>query len=99
MSRTQRTVRVTIESSELMIIRQHRQSRRWCSECGVESEFVHSEEIKSLLLSPVASQASSSCLGGLHTAKASDGTALVCVRSVNEVWAKAEKNNRSTGDK
>jgi len=97
-SRTHKTVRVTIERSEVRILRQHRRSRRWCSECGVESELIHSEEIKWLTLSPVP-QSSPSCLSGVHTAKASDGSVLICVRSLNGVWASSEVDNRSRGDK
>lgn len=98
MSRTPKTVRVTIETSEVMIIRRQRRTRRWCSECGVESEFVDSDAIKSLVLGPVPSQPSPNLLSRVHIWKSPDGTVLICVRSLNGVWANSKRNDRSKGD-
>ncbi len=78
-----RTARITVETEQLVIIRCRRITRSWCSQCGIESEFIPVEAVNQVLGGGPGQGKLLSPGDGIHSCKAADGSLVVCVRSVS----------------
>jgi hypothetical protein len=75
---------ITIQTSQLLIVRGGRSTRAWCEPCGAEMEVL-TEETARLLLRASSDRMLGALPGGLHLALSSDGTSGVCLKSLLQV--------------
>ncbi len=73
---------ITIETDQVVVIRRRRVTRSWCTECGVETEFVPVEEVNRLLDDRINRGGVGAIGGSAHFAKARDGSPVICVKSL-----------------
>jgi hypothetical protein len=80
-----RTLRITVESDRVWIIRQCGSlTRTWCESCAAEVEFISAEQA-SALTGRTAGEIKQSVLAArLHTASAGGQTMRICLRSLRE---------------
>lgn len=76
------TTRITIETHRVMVVRRQRVVRFWCGECGGESEFVPVEDLNGSLEDGADGGDRRALNTELHFAKARNGVALVCIKSL-----------------
>jgi len=77
-----KVARVTVETEQVVIIRRHRITRSWCSQCGDESEFIPVEAVNQVLGGGPHPGKQLPPGDGVHLHKVKDGSVLVCVKSL-----------------
>ncbi len=77
-----RTTRITIETDQVLVLRGCYSSRRWCSQCGADVDFVSFEEAS--VVAQTAPQALLKLLEGntLHLLGEVQGLPRICVNSL-----------------
>lgn len=77
-----RQTKITIETDSLLVLRGGKPLRRWCMECGAESEMIplHGVGVISNLPPPEIEAWFQS--EDLHRLQSADGTALICLNSM-----------------
>jgi len=74
--------KITIETDSLLVMRGTVSPRRWCAECGAESEVIPFDSIHVVSnLTPSEVQAWLEC-EAIHHSQAPDGTHLICLNSL-----------------
>lgn len=77
-----RTVRVTVENEQIVIIRRRQVTRFWCSQCGDESEFIPVEAVDRLLSGGLSEGNRPPPGDAFHLHKIEDGSVVVCIKSL-----------------
>lgn len=80
-----RTVRITVESDRVWIIRQCGSlTRTWCEGCGAEVEFVSMEQASAVTGRSVDEVRHSVLIAKLHTSAGGGKAMRICLRSLLE---------------
>jgi hypothetical protein len=77
-----KTLRVTVETEQLVIIRRRQITRFWCSQCGDESEFIPVEAVGRMLRGGLSEGTQLLEGDGFHLRKIENGSVVVCVKSL-----------------
>jgi hypothetical protein len=77
-----KSVRITVDTEQVVIIRRRRITRSWCNQCGDESEFIPMEAVNQVLGGGPNQGKLLPPGDGLHLHTIKDGSVLVCVKSL-----------------
>ena len=77
-----KTVQITVETEQVVIIRRRRITRSWCSQCGDESEFIPVEAVNQVLGGGLGQGKQLPPGDRFHLHKIKDGSVLVCLKSL-----------------
>ena len=77
-----RSIRITIETNSLLILRGRTSSRRWCTQCAEEVEMFALEDTAVLSNLPTRELNEWLNSGHLHRTQTPGGTELICLNSL-----------------
>lgn len=91
MSRRKVVTEITIETTQVLVIKRRQVSRSWCSECGSEAESVRLEDVNALVDETGNQRGLEALPRTPHFTNAADGSHVIYLRSLLDATTLAKR--------